>query len=286
MKYILGGGIAGLISAFYLKDYTILTEKIGGQLAKDFPLGPRFVKITSETVELFTALGLSLACRGMTVGYLLGGEIFASPTDEMIQIYREKTHRTDSEQKVMNMGKSYTLVFRDSDKLVPALIDSLKDRIKTGIRLTEIPREGGRFLVNTLPLDLLYSFLEMPVKLESYPILFLHDYSQNLWYSLRSCGMAYAYILDPHDPFYRVTLTEEPGRIVKESHWTNLQRLDHFQHIYVNPGRVMKGPDSAKTIITQGDRVIENVGRYAQWDPEIRIPEVIRRVKEVRDDVG
>ena len=51
-NYILGGGPAGLIAAYYLKDYTLIDKNPLGQLNLPFIPGPRLLQATDNMVEL------------------------------------------------------------------------------------------------------------------------------------------------------------------------------------------------------------------------------------------
>jgi thioredoxin reductase len=48
MNYILGGGPAGLIAAYYFKDYKIIDKNPLGQLNIPFIPGPRLLQYTKN----------------------------------------------------------------------------------------------------------------------------------------------------------------------------------------------------------------------------------------------
>lgn len=56
-RLVLGGGLAGLVYAFYNKDFKVLTDRIGGQSSGAFVLGPRIIQKHDATFDLLTKLG-------------------------------------------------------------------------------------------------------------------------------------------------------------------------------------------------------------------------------------
>ena len=60
-KYILGGGISGLICSFYT-GYPIISKNIGGQMKfnTDWHLGPRFLHVDEFSTKLLKDLNLPL----------------------------------------------------------------------------------------------------------------------------------------------------------------------------------------------------------------------------------
>jgi len=55
---IIGGGLSGLIYAYYNRDYKIIADKIGGQAMSSFNLGPRLLQAEDDTsMNLLSSLG-------------------------------------------------------------------------------------------------------------------------------------------------------------------------------------------------------------------------------------
>src|SRR3972149_2445932 len=68
-KYILGGGIAGLIYAFYNKDYEVISTEFGGQMASYFKLGSRYLHRTDQAINFLKDLNLPVEEIRITTGY-------------------------------------------------------------------------------------------------------------------------------------------------------------------------------------------------------------------------
>lgn len=58
--FILGTGIAGLITAWYYRNYNVFLvgDKLGGQMSSEIPLGPRIIQKDNNTLELLKKLNI------------------------------------------------------------------------------------------------------------------------------------------------------------------------------------------------------------------------------------
>ena len=57
-RFILGGGLSGLIYAFYHPDYTIISPNLGGKLVQDYLQATILLHDKSETRTLLEDLGV------------------------------------------------------------------------------------------------------------------------------------------------------------------------------------------------------------------------------------
>ena len=133
MKYILGGGIAGLIFAYYNKDYRIISPDIGGQFKNHFPLGPRYLHQTKEAKEFLKELGMPIKPMLIRIGYWHKGK-FIKPDQEFRQQYFMKSRGKDNldgfDETVMTGDKrEFTAIQVDFEVLIAKLRELLKDRI-------------------------------------------------------------------------------------------------------------------------------------------------------------
>ncbi len=72
-KFILGGGIAGLIAAYYLKDHYIIDENPLGQLTLPFIPGIRVIKYDSYAEKFIKEIGIPCILTQLVVGYSNNG---------------------------------------------------------------------------------------------------------------------------------------------------------------------------------------------------------------------
>ena len=57
-KFVIGGGISGLIFAYYNRDYQIISPDIGGKLRNDYLTSTILLHDTPETKRLISDLKL------------------------------------------------------------------------------------------------------------------------------------------------------------------------------------------------------------------------------------
>ncbi|MEK6881099.1 MAG: FAD/NAD(P)-binding protein, partial [Nanoarchaeota archaeon] len=72
MKIVLGGGIAGLIFAFYNKNFTVISPDVGGQMGNGFSLGPRYLHDIPESRKFLNDLNIEIKEITVNVGYKIG----------------------------------------------------------------------------------------------------------------------------------------------------------------------------------------------------------------------
>ena len=90
-KVILGGGIAGLIWAFY-NDGTVISPEFGGQMNNHFSLGPRYLHDNEWARRFLTDIGLPIKKLPVTIGYWYEGSVHPEPKDKhYISAYHAKS---------------------------------------------------------------------------------------------------------------------------------------------------------------------------------------------------
>lgn len=97
-NYILGAGPAGLIAAYYLKDYQIIDKNPLGQLNLPFIPGPRLLQASNNMIHLAKELfpeeeiKIEIASIGYHIKNEIGdSEMLDTPTEEFKQKYIETT---------------------------------------------------------------------------------------------------------------------------------------------------------------------------------------------------
>jgi hypothetical protein len=188
LKYIIGGGITGLIFAFYNQDYTVITEDVGGQMSSGFTLGPRYLHKTTNAKSFLYDLGLKYKERVATVGYIDDSGWVDEPDVEFRKKYFMKSRgRNDLDgfdPSVMNSNKSsFEILDVDFSRLIDKLYSDVSDRIinsrVTSINVDDneilVEKNGVDFikydhLVSTIPLNIFAKILQNNHKLkdESY----------------------------------------------------------------------------------------------------------------------
>ena len=79
-KWVIGGGISGLVFQFYHPDFTIITPEVGGMYNKTYMV---WLHDQPETRKLLTDLGLEVKPKRSYIGYYSNGWILENKTKEM-----------------------------------------------------------------------------------------------------------------------------------------------------------------------------------------------------------
>lgn len=155
MKYILGGGITGLIWAYYNKDYTVITEKIGGQMSSEFTLGPRYLHKTDNAESLLKELKIPYSDSIATVGYIDDSGWIDKPDLDFRQKYFLKSRGRGKngslegfDPTVMNGNKSsFPILVIDFGELIAKLDDKVGNRLISG-RVSSIDLDNMKLEIN------------------------------------------------------------------------------------------------------------------------------------------
>jgi len=304
MKYILGGGIAGLITKFYNPDYTIITKSFGGTYAHYFPLGPRIMKVTPETTQLLVDLDSRgfpaskiVEIRPHRIGYMVDGEIQSVCPEGYREMYVTKTRMMRKPLSSAMSDGSNIIMGYEIDLLKAGLLGNTIDTIIGEV--TEIDTEGEKIflkdgrclkyskLISTVPLPLLGKICKKPgteyLAYSSITFALCKNPSLDLK------NFSYVYYPEYKYPYYRISRADKyyvvefdnmPAEEIYLLPDFGEGRDYPFQIIdtHVEPmARILNDSDNP-FIEFHG---IKLVGRYAQWAHKIRISEVIKRAKEV-----
>ena len=137
MKYILGGGITGLIFAFYNKDYKIITSEVGGQMGSSFNLGPRYLHDTEDSRHLLEELDIPVIKNTIRVGYLSDSGWIDEPDENFRQNYFKKSRGVNNldgyDSSVLNSSKSeFKILMVNFPNMIEKLKNEIGDRIIIG----------------------------------------------------------------------------------------------------------------------------------------------------------
>ena len=88
-NYILGGGPAGLIAAYYLKDHWVVDKKPLGQLNIPFIPGPRLLQYTPNMQKLIEEVlpNNDIHTAVAVIGYNEDGVVMEKPTNSFKKKY-------------------------------------------------------------------------------------------------------------------------------------------------------------------------------------------------------
>lgn len=288
MHYILGGGVAGLVSAFYNKEFTVITDKIGGwQNLNKFKIGPRLIEAKAHTGKFLSRLGFeNLTTRDVGIGFFYQNKFWPSPTEEFKRAYALKTREIDThDSSILSSQKTLLHVWDiDYDLVLKKLEESLKDRIIVG-KITALDDktihlvDGSKFkyekIINTLPITILQKLLGIELSYDFtafHTTFFKCEYGSSLEIFNRPSDWEYVYSVDTQ--FHRINIFENFAVLEAKGNLDCLQDASiKILDRVVLPFVQLKYNHCIGTV----DSTIKNVGRFAEWNHKIKLEEVAER---------
>jgi len=278
-KLILGGGIAGLVTALFNDDCEIVTKENN----VEFPLGPSLIHYNRENEYLLRKLGLSTATKKIKVGYVYKDKIYDVVTDEMHKEYLEKT-RTFA-QKSHKMSESFEAFTVSISELMKFLEEKFRKKtfyaevvyINLSEKLVIVKVDnGGKVLISydkmfsTIPLNAFIKLAEISnfEKTFALPITFVRTEMSNVQSYLEDYD--YAYVMDDTEPFYRVSRVDEENAVLEFVGKAVPEKYKNAMRICRKCGKLK----SVEKLPVIDD--IEFVGRFGRWNDEILLQDVVR----------
>tara|TARA_R110000744_G_scaffold135942_8_gene245673 strand:+ start:4731 stop:5681 length:951 start_codon:yes stop_codon:yes gene_type:complete len=308
-NYILGAGPAGLIAAYYNKDYKVVDENPLGQLNMPFIPGPRLLQSTSRmkwfAKEIFPDLEIKV--EHAVIGYHDKDGVYDLPDENFKKKYSLRTRGKSSEGSHLSEGKteiahiefgdlgedSYKELFKRLLKIIEERGQLIKTSVKSidtemmRIELADGTSSGYGNIVNTLNLNILRKLCpqvesecdKWKFDLTTSPKSFYKcEYGFSVDEAMKSGHPStfYDYIYSIDAEWTRCTYFRD--YMVYES--TSPIKGDSIQGNKIN----MKFEDIPIQITNSED--IESVsgivmlGRFAEWSHKVKANEVLDKVKE------
>jgi len=286
-KIILGGGISGLLYAFYNPDCLLISDKIGGQSSSRFQLGPRILHADENTTRLLEDLNRYIGIKKIKVGYFYNDKINDENTEENKKAYFEKT-RGESSQPYSSVMSSNKNEYDSYDIELSEIIENLERKIHNEIilgKVTKIDLENNKLiidekeieyskLISTIPINV---FLFLAGKTDeakqyvSYPTTFiLSDNLDNA--PFKDFGeYDYVYISDEKYPFHRITKTKD-GFVYEYKGDMSSTSLGQKDREVLKVGQLVENDKKVE---------FDNVnflGRYATWKHNILINDLLKEI--------
>jgi len=282
-NYIIGGGPAGLIAGFFLKDFSVISKKsnLGGQLSSSFQLGPRLVRTNTNFKTLLDMLGVDNSERNVTVGYYANGNILSSLTEEMKNEYSLRTRQSNTQLSTsMNDGLGeMTVIDFDSRFLISKLESVLENRLINSnvthinpschtLVLDGSNERNYSQLVSTIHYldfckllgessELKFSDIHFFLSPKS-PVAFDDKYS-------------FLYCIDDNLPFTRITPFNK-GFVLEGARELTSNEITQYE---ITNSKVLKNHKLSRQYRLIGMGGVNFFGRYAELDSEIRMHNLV-----------
>ena len=304
-NYILGGGPAGIIAAYYLKDHWLVDQTPLGQLNIPFIPGPRLLQWTPNMEKFIKEVFPSrdVHTEIAVIGYHENGNVSDSPSKSFKKDYVKKTRGVDkSENSFLSEGMK-EIKHIEIDDLGE---DSYKFLFTT---LLEIIKERGQLLEKSVKsFDPHSKIIEFNDGVEGSYSNLINTLNLNIFCAVNKAIDQYPFDLSTSKKcFYKVEYTQSIDDMLADkkhpslfydyiySSDTNCTRCTYFRDymVYesVEPieGNEIQGnkilmkfenlPIQIKE--SQNIETMDNVsllGRFAQWSHKMKANEVLDRV--------
>lgn len=297
MKIILGGGLSGLIWAYYHSDCFILSDQIGGQMNSAFELGPRYLHNKSSLVgEFLMSLDLPTKLRTIKVGYVDGDKFVQNPDLLFRQKYFMKSRGQYTlegfDSTVLNSNisefEAYDVDFKEMTfKLFEKLADriymgkaqsiNLKDHlVKTDSNMTF----GFENLVSTIPLNIFGRISGLNLDLKSYDMSYC--LLPNNTVDIRDFD--YVYDASRFSSYHRITRAKQ-GYVadILTSKLKEFIASNSEQHFSIPNENVVTLKNSQIISLEKNfeldDKSIRFLGRYGAWNRKYKVETVIEEAQ-------
>jgi len=306
-NYILGGGPAGLIAAFYNPDYKIIDKNPMGQLNLPFVPGPRILKVDEYSKKFIERLHLDYYLKTIHIGYASDGiNVVDEATTEFKQNYSQITRGTAKiEDSFLSSGENQIEVFASSTgedlyyKVFAILTEQLKDRIiaanvssiDTKDRLIGLDRTDFLYdnVISTLNINILFKLLGLQdlglVALKKHFV----QCSYNNPIDIEN-AKKYHYIYSTDEQYTRKTyfkdyiVYEMLEPFDEQNRKFNIVSGENviFDLSQIQGNKVIKALNNIpiqinNSIDFRNIQGIELVGRFAQWNHSIKANEIIAK---------
>lgn len=290
-KYIIGGGISGLLFAYYNRDFTVISPDIGGRLNHKFFENIIYMHATPETESFLTSIGFKAEKKTQVIKYLVDGKaIFDITSEHKIALIRKKMGDSTFEPKDLSLSTQdyyIPLYHVDYEKLMSHLMDGLSHINESVIRITddEIVTDKNVYkydqIISTIPAPVFWKLRGKKRDFKYSKATFAISKNRVGFADIPDWDMLY--IIDELPiPLVRVGrrpgkrgedlyLYEFSGEVSKEVVESMLGKVEEY---YV---------DNLSTIVSDANNIPPNntlfVGRFAKWLHSLKQQDVIRDAK-------
>ena len=300
-NYIIGAGPAGLIAAYYMKNYKVIDKSPLGQLKAPFIPGPRLLQNTKNMSELINEIfGGDTRVEIAKVGYIKDGKAIDQPYEGFKNKYVEKTRGTKSiESSHLSEGKnevehieigmmteeSYAAVFNRLLEIIKSrgqLIEKHIENIDVNNKTITFAGEGEDIgltvfydkVISTINLNILSKLApDMDIDLSEFKTKTKCFYKTSYDWMVDLQGYNYIYSADSE--WTRKTYFD--SYIVYES-------VEPIDSKVIEDNIVQMKFENMPIQIVESKNIdsingIKMLGRFAQWNHKVKANEVLDRVK-------
>jgi hypothetical protein len=294
-NFILGGGITGLIHAFYNPDYSVISEDIGGRLNQKFFQNIIYLHHTQETEDFLNEVGIEYQKRTQLIKYCKENKLTTNiSSEDKVNVIKKKLDDPDFNPTDLALSTSdyyipiLTFSYADLIEKISSKINFINQRV---IRITEkeIVTEDTSYyydnIVSTLPAQVFWSIYHTGTKevFKRKATTFVLCDKEPSFFSNEKYDMVY--FIDSNQKYVRISkkpstrdesiiLYEFTGAVSKEEAIQHLPEDCNILEYYVDYSSVIytnKNNIPPKNVIFSG--------RFAEWNHSLKQQDVIKTAK-------
>lgn len=286
LNLIIGGGIVGLLAAYYNDDYLLISKDIGGQMSENV-LGPRILEVNEYSKKLLKEFNIKENIKTATIGYEVDGLLVSKVKKEDRINYYMKSRCIDNfddvPSSVMSDGKNKIYYYDlNWNKLITEIKNKIKDRIiyhdvkKIDIshKILQLDNNDTIIyskLISTIPAPLFYKLSN--IKNDSFNYI-------NKYFMITTTQVFdiknydYVYFTSNKNSYHRITKLKNNKYCIEYT--TNgdadFSLIDKSDECYfIKYGQLVSGK------VDKFDD-IRFLGRFAEWNHHIKVDDVVGKL--------
>ena len=302
-KVVLGGGIAGLIWAYY-NGGVVISPDFGGQMNHHFKLGPRYLEDHPHTRKFLEEMGMPIVERKVKIGFYDAKGIHDEPPSEEYKenYYKKSRGRKDLEgydATALSSGKTeFVTLDVDFQALIEKLVQelSLRMQLMPG-KAIDLDVENGMLtiedngnrsmiqfdeLVSTMPLNHFCIIAGISMELKCEPITYVLVKMTSAFQSIAQ-KYDYVYVAEIDAPHHRITLDKEQDQMVLDLFGKHeIVDLQKWYGNFINYHTLW----NAQIIPLKDPLVLKRIkfiGRYGTWRREWKTEMVILEAMKAKE---
>ena len=284
---ILGGGIAGLIKAYFNPEAVIITDQIGGQFSSKFQLGPKYLHVDEYSIRFFEELEIKPSIKKIKIGFFYDGKLHSKNTEENRKRYFKKT-RSNNDEPYKSTMSANKIEFDSFDIGVDEIVEIIKEKINNKVileRATGIDTKNKKILtksgelkydelISTIPLNI-FLFLcgesELSKRFKSHPTTFIlsSDYKNCPFDDFENYD--YVYLSESQHPYHRITNTDK-GLVFEFKGDVKYRMIDEKDRVVMKVGQLIHND------ININFKDVEFFGRYASWNHSLLTNTLLKHI--------
>jgi len=293
---ILGGGIAGLIWAYFHPEYAIISKELGGQFKAPFSLGPKYLHVDEYTKRFVKEMKLTEThIRKIKIGFFFEDKVHSKNTDENRIRYFKKTRGLEIPyESAMSADKTeFDAYDIGPEELTNHIVKKVKNTVirenvkRISLETQELETDSIRMkynqLVSTIPLNI---FLKLAGKEDianefkyfstTFVLLDEDEFFEHCLINIEDYD--YIYFSDDEYPFHRITKT--PEGIVAEYKTNPEETISPEKDVIT-----LKVGQLIENDINVDFQNVKLFGRYGTWKHEIKVNQLLKEIYETKKDI-